>query len=144
MVPVPDKLFVGPDLYWMGVVRNELVFNMVYRHGPENLAYVKRFASPKFILNREYRLFEPDKRSTILLLLLGKDKFRVRVSFAPSARAKYNAMEIEMDDFLIKGVSAKGKRLANRSVRRVTDITGSPKKPAISPPALPGFETPEN
>jgi len=139
VVPVPDKLFVGPELHWLGAVRGEQVFNLIYRHGPENLAYVKRFATPKFILNREYRLFEADKRSTILLLLLGKEGLRVRASLAPSARAKYNAVEIELDDCLIKGASAKGKRIANRPVRRVTDCTGTPKKAAITPPELPGF-----
>ena len=48
-------------------------------HGPENLAYVKRFATPKFILGREYRLFEPDKRSAILLLLLGTQQQQIRL-----------------------------------------------------------------
>ena len=139
VVHVPDKLFVGSDLYWMGAVRGDLVFNLVYRHGPENLAYAKRFATPKFILNREYRLFDEDKRSTILLLLIGKEGFRVRVSLAPSARAKQNAVEIALDDFLIKGASAKGKRISNRTVRRVTDITGTPKKLVVSPLDLPGF-----
>jgi topoisomerase IV subunit A len=138
VINVPDKLFVGPDLYWMGVVRNDLVFNLIYR-GPENLAYVKRFAMPKFILNREYRLFEAGKRAAILLLLLGKEGLRVRAGLAPSSRAKYNALEIELDDYQIKGAGAKGKRIANRSVRRITDITGTPKKPKVSPLGLPGF-----
>jgi len=139
VIHVPDKLFVGPDLYWLGVVKNDLVFNLVYRHGPENLAYVKRFATPKFILGREYRLFEEDKRSAILLLLLGKEGLRVRASLAPSARAKHNAVEIELDEVLIKGVSAKGKRIANRSVRRITDITGAPRKSLPTPLELPGI-----
>lgn len=140
VVPVPDKLFVGPELHWMGVVRNDQVFNLIYRHGPENLAYIKRFATPKFILNREYRLFDEDKRSTILLLLLGKEGIRARASLAPSGRAKYNAVEIEFDDCLIKGVAAKGKRVANRAVRRVSDITGTPKKEPVNPLlGLPGF-----
>ena len=143
VIPVPDKLFVGPDLHWMGVVKNDLVFNLIYRHGPENLAYVKRFATPKFILNREYRLFDADKRSTILLLLLGKEGLRVRASLAPSARAKHNAVEIDLDDFLIKGASAKGKRISNRTVRRITDISGTPKKTVLSPLELPGFESGE-
>ena len=143
VIHVPDKLFVGPDLFWMGVVKSDLVFNLIYRHGPENLGYVKRFATPKFILNREYRLFDADKRSTILLLLIGKEGLRVRASLAPSARAKHNAVEINLDDFLIKGASAKGKRIANRTVRRITDISGTPKKPAVSPLELPGFESGE-
>jgi topoisomerase-4 subunit A len=132
-------LFVGPDLYWLGVVKNDLVFNLVYRHGLENLAYVKRFAMPKFILGRDYRLFEADKRSAILLLLLGKEGLRIRASLAPSARAKHNAVELDLDEVLIKGVSAKGKRVANRTVRRVTDITGAPKKAAPVLQELPGL-----
>jgi topoisomerase-4 subunit A len=138
VINVPDKLFVGPDLHWMGVVKNDLVFNLIYR-GADNLAYVKRFAMPKFILNREYHLFDAGKRAAILLLLLGKEGLRVRASLAPSSRAKYNALEIDLDDYQIKGANAKGKRIANRTVRRITDITGSPKKPKISPLDLPGF-----
>lgn len=139
VINVPDKLFVGPDVFWLGVVKNDLVFNLVYRHGPENLAYVKRFAMPKFILGRDYRLFEEDKRSAILLLLLGKERLRIRASLAPSARAKHNAVELDLDEVLIKGVAAKGRRLSNRTVRRVSDITGQPKKLPLSPPELPGF-----
>ena len=127
--------------YWLGVVENTLVFNLVYRHGPENLAYVKRFAMPKFILNREYRLFEEDKRSAILLLLLGKEGLRIRASLMPSARAKHNAVEIDLDDHLIKGVSARGRRIASRAVRRVTDVTNAPRKPAVTPLELPGMTT---
>lgn len=139
VIPVPDKLFVGSELSWLGVVRNELIFNLVYRHGVENLAYIKRFAMPKFILNREYRLFEADKRSTILLLLVGADAMRIRVSLAPSARAKHNAIELDLQEIMIKGVSSKGKRVANRTVRRVTDITGAPKKALPILRDLPGL-----
>ena len=139
VVPVPDKLFVGPDIYWLGLVQNDLVFNLVYRHGPENLAYVKRFAMPKFILNRDYHLFEEDKRSSILLLLVGREGLRIRASLMPSPRAKYNAVEIDLDDHLIKGTSARGRRISSRAVRRVTDITNQPRKPAVTPLDLPGM-----
>ena len=38
------------------------------------------------------------------------------------------------------GVSAKGKRVANRAVRRVSDITGTPRKEPVNPLlGLPGF-----
>jgi topoisomerase-4 subunit A len=57
----------------------------------------------------------------------------------PSARAKHNAVEIDLDDHLIKGTSARGRRIANRAVRRVTDITNVPRKPAVTPLDLPGM-----
>jgi topoisomerase-4 subunit A len=141
VVNVADKFFVGEKLLWMGVVKRDLVFNVIYRSGPENLTYAKRFKMPKFILGREYRLFPEHKRSVIQLLVVGEKDVRARVSLVPSSRARYNSLEIDMDDFLIKGASAKGKRISNRVVRRVSDITGKPRKEKPGMPKLPGLET---
>ncbi|MCI5189084.1 MAG: DNA topoisomerase IV subunit A, partial [Candidatus Electrothrix sp. AS4_5] len=140
VINVPDKLFVGSDVIWTGVVDNGLVFNLIYRAGAVNLSYVKRFKMPKFILNREYRLFEEHKRSTIQFLRTGEKDIRARISLVPSSRARYNSLEIEMDDYLIKGVAAKGKRVSSRVVRRVTDLTGKPKKNEPVLATLPGVE----
>ncbi|MDO5673793.1 MAG: DNA topoisomerase IV subunit A [bacterium] len=142
VVPMVDKFFVGPDLYWMGVVEEKLVFNLLYRNGPDNLVYIKRFLAPKFILNREYRLFEPDKRSTVLFLQTGKEGVRVRAGLMPAARAKYNSLEVDFDEVLIKGAGAKGKRLSTRRVRRITDISGkkAPQDVEGAPLPLPGLD----
>ncbi len=141
VISVQDKIFVGDDLLYMDVVRRDTVFNMIYRAGAENLSYGKRFKMPKFILNREYRLFPEHKRSLIQLLVIGESGVRVRVSLVPSSRAKYNSLEIDMDDFLIKGAAAKGKRISNRVVRRVTDITGRPPRKRPVPAVLPGLKS---
>ncbi|RUM36769.1 MAG: DNA topoisomerase IV subunit A, partial [Desulfobulbus sp.] len=139
VISVCDKVFVGDNLLYMGVVKRDLVFNVIYRAGGENLTYGKRFKMPKFILNREYRLFKEHKRSVIQMLAVGEKDVRARVSLVPSSRARYNSLEIEMDDFLIKSASAKGKRLSNRVVRRVTNITGKPRKQKPVPATLPGI-----
>ncbi|XCN72670.1 MAG: DNA topoisomerase IV subunit A [Candidatus Electrothrix aestuarii] len=139
VINVPDKLFIGSNVAWVGVVDESLVFNLIYRVGAENLSYAKRFKTPKFILNREYRLFEEHKRSTIHLLRTGEKEIRARISLVPSSRARYNSLEIEMDDYLIKGVAAKGKRISSRVVRRVTDVTGKPKKTGPVVASLPGM-----
>jgi len=134
-----DKLFVGNDLAWMGVVESKLVFNLIYRNGQENRSYVKRFRTPKFILNREYRLFPEHKRSIIQFLELGEKGIRAKVSLVPSSRARYNSLELEMDDCLIKSPGSKGKRVCNRVVRRVSSLTGKPPTQIAPPPVLPGF-----
>ncbi len=136
-----DKFFVGSDLLWFGVVDKDLVFNVIYRNGLENRSYVKRFRMPKFIINREYRLFPEHRRSIIQLLAVGEKGVRARISFVPSARARYNSVEIELDDYLIKGVAARGKSLGSRVVRRVTDVTGRPPRRQVTPVPLPGFGT---
>lgn len=123
VIPVTDKLFVGHDLQWFGIVKRDTVFNIIYRDGIGNVAYVKRFNSPKFILEKEYRLFPEHKRSKILLMSFGEEKF-ARVNLMPSSRARTNILDIVFDEYLIKGVSARGKRVSNRVVRRVVSATG--------------------
>ncbi len=138
IISVSDKLFVGHDLYWLGTVEKNMCFNMIYRDGYENMAYVKRFITPKYILDKEYSLFKEHKRSKILLLLIGKEKF-ARVSLMPSARAKSNIVEIVFEENLIKGALAKGKRVSNRVVRRVVEASGIEKKKPSSNLTLPGI-----
>jgi len=123
VIPAVDKLFVGHDLAWLGVVEDGLIFNILYRDGQENLIYAKRFTTPKFILEKEYRLFPEDKRSKIMLLLMGEGA-SAHVSLAPSARAKSNTMEVYFDEYLLKNPNAKGKRIASRVVRKIVDSTG--------------------
>ena len=75
ITPVTEKLYVGDDLEWFGVMKKDMVFNVIYRDGAENYAYAKRFKSPSFILDKEYWLFAEHKRSKILLLDFGEEKF---------------------------------------------------------------------
>ncbi|MBL4902669.1 MAG: DNA topoisomerase IV subunit A [Desulfocapsa sp.] len=140
VIQVTDKLFVGHDVRWVGKIKKGLVFNMVYREGRENLCYVKRFTTPKFILDKEYKLFDHHKRSKILFLSFGEEK-SARASLMPSPRAKANIVEIFFDEYLVKGPTAKGKRVSTRIVRRVVDATGKkPKERKINLP-LPGMGT---
>ncbi|SHH59584.1 DNA topoisomerase IV subunit A [Desulfofustis glycolicus] len=122
VIPVPDKLFIGEDLEYAAVLEGETIFNVIYREGSESQAYVKRFTTPKFILDKEYRLFPEHPRSRILLLTKGEGQ-HARVSFVPSRRAKSNVAEISFDDFLIKNPTAIGKRVSPRVVRRVVEST---------------------
>ena len=123
VIPVTEKLYVGQDLEWFGIVEKNTIFNMIYRDGAENFAYVKRFETPSFILEKEYRLFPEHKRSRILLLTFGENNF-AKINLMPSSRARINSLEIAFDDYLIKNASAKGKRVSNRVVRRVSRSTG--------------------
>ena len=120
VINVADKLFVGHDIMWAGRVEDNITFNILYRDGKENLCYIKRFNTPKFILEKEYRLFSEHKRSQILFLKIGEN-IRVRVHFRPSKRAKHNYGDYSFDDFLIKGAGAIGKRVSTRTVRRIVE-----------------------
>lgn len=121
VINVADKVFVGSDLCWVGIVDEKLVFNVIYRDGGENMSYVKRFKSPKFILEKEYHLFPPHKKSLIQYISTGNEG-RVRIHFRPSKRAKKNYGDYDFREFLIKGAVAKGKRVSTRFVRRINEL----------------------
>ncbi|MBU1567246.1 MAG: DNA topoisomerase IV subunit A [Proteobacteria bacterium] len=139
IIPVVEKLYVGQELAWFGIVEKDIIFNVIYRDGAQNLAYVKRFTTPSFILEKEYRLFPEHKRSKILHLDFGENKF-VKIYLTPSARAKTNSLEIALSGFLIKNAAAKGKRLSSRTVRKIVPSTGSGIEPAKHNLPLPGLE----
>jgi hypothetical protein len=84
---------------------------------------VKRFYTPKFIIAKEYRLFPEHKNSFIQFLNTGEE-VRVRVTFAPLKRAKSNSQRLYMDQVLIKGATALGKRVSTRVVRQVSELVG--------------------
>ncbi len=144
VIPVSEKSYVGSDLLWLGIVEKEQLFNVVYRDGAENYTYVKRFTTPGFILEKDYQLFAPHKRSRILYMSVGAGQF-ARASLAPSSRAKTNAVDIIFDDFLLKNAGAKGKRLSTRAVRRVFASNGPRESQERQNLVLPGVgNTPDS
>ena len=121
-IKVPDKIFVDHDIYWAGIIQGETIFNVLYREGSRSQTYIKRFMTPKFILDKDYRLFPAHKKSWIQFLQTGEG-VRVRIDFIPTKRSKINSERLEFDEYLIKGAGAIGKRLSPRTVRRISELT---------------------
>ncbi len=130
-IKVPDKVFVDHDLFWVGKISGKTIFNLIYRDGAQNVSYVKRFGTPKFIMDKEYRLFKAHKKSWIQLLQTGEG-VRARIDFVPVARAKSNSLRLHLDEYLIKGAGAKGKRLSTRNVRRISELSSKVSEPETS------------
>lgn len=119
IIPVVDKLFLDAELIWMGKVAKDLLFNVIYKNGSQNLSYIKRFTMPKFIMDKEYQLFSPHQRSVIQHLSLNPQE-HIRVYYRPNKRAKTNYEDIIFSDFLVKAAGAKGKRVSGtRPVTRI-------------------------
>ncbi|MFP3983074.1 MAG: DNA topoisomerase IV subunit A [Desulfurivibrionaceae bacterium] len=132
------KVFLGHDLLWAGVYKEDLLFNVIYRDGEESCSYLKRFKAPRFILDREYRLFPEHRDSFIQHLSLGEEG-RLRIYFRPSKRARSNYQDVEFSDFLVKGTGARGKRLSTRIVQRVRELKAKDEeKSPRTPPLFPG------
>jgi topoisomerase-4 subunit A len=140
IIAVTEKFYVGHDLQWFGVVEKEMIFNIVYRDGKENVGYVKRFKTPSFILDKEYRLFPEHKRSKVLYMTFGEEKY-AKINLMPSSRARTNSLEVVFDEYLIKNAAAKGKRVSNRVIRRVSQSAGTGLGPVKQNLPLPGLES---
>jgi hypothetical protein len=121
-IKIPEKIFVDHNIYWVGKVAGKTIFNLLYREGSKNLTYIKRFKTPKFILDKEYRLFPAHKKSWIQFLQTGEG-VRARIDFVPTKRSKINSQRLEFDEHLIKGGAAIGKRLSTRTVKRISELT---------------------
>jgi topoisomerase-4 subunit A len=130
-IKVPDKIFVDHNLLWAGKVSGKTIFNLIYRDGAQKVSYVKRFHTPKFILDKEYRLFKYHKKSWIQFLQTGEG-VRARVDFVPLTRAKSNSQRLHLDEYLIKGAGAKGKRLSTRNVRRISELSSKVVDPGVA------------
>ncbi len=148
-IKVPEKIFVDHDIYWAGKVEGKMIFNLLYREGNTGLTYVKRFTTPKFIMDKDYRLFKAHKKSWIQFLQTGQGA-RVRIDFIPTKRSKVNSERLEFDEYLIKGAGAIGKRLSTRTIRRISELTVKPSEPQEDTAATaavekktPSKETPE-
>ncbi|MBI5558847.1 MAG: DNA topoisomerase IV subunit A [Deltaproteobacteria bacterium] len=139
VIHVADKVFVGPDLYWVGRVDEKQVFNAIYLDGEEDLCYIKRFHCPKFILEKEYHLFPTHARSRIMFLSLGEGS-KVRIHLRPSKRAKKNYEDFCFDEFLIKGSVARGKRVSSRVVRRIDEMKEKKEEEGQDPKILSLFD----
>ncbi|BHH83111.1 DNA topoisomerase IV subunit A [Desulforhopalus sp. 52FAK] len=138
-IPVSEKFYAGDELEWVGIVQKKCIFNILYRDGAENFTYAKRFKTPSFILEKEYRLFAQHKRSKITYMSFGEGQY-ARVNLMPSSRARTNNLDISFDDFLIKNAAAKGKRISTRVVRRVSPATGPQESPVKRNLPLPGLD----
>ncbi len=122
IVNVPEKQYVNkPEnkAIYVGVADKTTVMNVVYRDPKTNLCFAKRFIISKFIIDKMYRFFEEGMQ---LELFSVEPRLSLMLHFVPKVKQKLKKIEFHMDDVLVKGVSAKGVRMSNRQVKKVTSI----------------------
>jgi len=109
---VPDRLFVGRGLLYVGPVDSETcestVFTLVYRK--DDYPYIKRCRISSFILNRSYSLVPEDG---VIVRLTTREDAVVLIDFVQkSSVGSVNCFPIR--NYLIKGIKARGVRIRAR------------------------------
>lgn len=119
---LPEKEYVDQGknkVVYAGVADKQTVMNVVYKDPETHYAFAKRFVVTQFILEKLYRFFEEGME---LLYLSTENNPKVCVHFVPKVKQKVKKVDFAMKDVLVKGLTAKGVRIASRAVKKVTQI----------------------
>ncbi len=119
VIAPPEKEYVlrGNKLIYSQMVSQDKVMSCIYRDPKTKIALAKRFKVSKFILGKVYHYAE---EGSIIDLLTDHENPIVNIYFAAKPKLKQKQMEFSFEDVLVKGVAAKGKRIANKEVRKVS------------------------
>lgn len=118
VVDLPEKLFVGPDLFYCGLPERERIFTCAYTD--REASYLKRFTFGGSILNKEYfcipeksriLFFEPDTPSELF------------IRYKPAPHQKISQQTCNPAEVDVKGPKTRGRQI---SIKDVGSITSKP------------------
>ncbi len=112
---LPEKLFVGPELFYCGLPERERVFTCCYTN--REASYLKRFAFGGTILDKAY-LCIPDK-SRILFFAPDTPKL-LYVRYKPAPHQKVNQQTCEPKDVEVKSPKTRGRQISFKDISSVT------------------------
>ncbi len=115
---LPEKLFVGPELFYCGLPDREKVFTCAYTD--RKASYLKRFKFGGTIMNKAY-LCIPDK-SRILFFTMDTPKV-LYVRYKPAPHQKINQQTCDPSKIEIKSPKTRGRQI---SIKDISSVTAEP------------------
>ncbi len=115
---LPEKLFVGPQLFYCGLPERDRVFTLAYTN--RQASYLKRFTFGGSILNKLYNLTPPKSR---ILFFEPDTPEMLYIRYKPAAYQKINQQTCKPSEIEVKGAKTRGRQI---SVKDVSSITAQP------------------
>jgi len=115
---LPEKLFVGQELFYCGLPDREKVFTCAYTD--RNASYLKRFTFGGTIMNKAY-LCIPEK-SRILYFAPDTPKL-LYVRYKPAPHQKISQQTCEPEQVEVKSPKTRGRQL---SIKDISSVTAEP------------------
>jgi len=115
---LPEKLFVGPELFYCGLPDREKVFTCAYTD--RNASYLKRFKFGGTILNKAY-LCIPEK-SRILFFAPETPKV-LYVRYKPALHQKISQQTCDPKQIEVKSAKTRGRQI---SIKDISSVTAEP------------------
>jgi topoisomerase-4 subunit A len=115
---LPEKLFVGPELFYAGLPERERVFTCAYTD--RNASYLKRFTFGGTIMNKVY--FCIPEKSRILYFAPDTPKI-LYIRYKPAPHQKINQQTCSPGEIEIKGPKTRGRQI---SIKDISSVTAEP------------------
>lgn len=129
VINIPEKQYVhreGNKAVYVGVADKTTVLSVVYKDPKRHFCFAKRFVVSKYILDKTYRYIDEGME---LLFLTSQPNVVVEMQFIPKVKQKVTKATFEVDNVLVKGVTAKGVRMSNKEVKKVVPLKRNAGKP---------------
>jgi topoisomerase-4 subunit A len=117
---LPEKLFVGPDLFYCGLPERDRVFTLAYTN--REATYLKRFTFGGTILDKEYFCIPEKSR---ILFFEPDTPAELYIRYKPAPYQKINQQTCKPEEVLVKGVKSRGIQI---SIKEVSSINSKPSR----------------
>lgn len=115
---LPEKLFVGPSLFYCGLPERKRVFTMAYTN--RQASFLKRFTFGGTIQNKLYNATPPKSR---VLFFEANTPEILYIRYKPAPYQKINQQTCKPSEIEVKGAKTRGRQI---SVKDVSSITVKP------------------
>ncbi len=122
VINIPEKQYVyneGKKVVYAGVADKKSVISLAYKDPKTNLCYGKRFIISKFMVDKIYQYMDNGMNLEFFSM---KPNALLELQFIPKVHQKIAKVQVNLDQILVKGVSAKGNRLSNRPVKKLIAV----------------------
>ncbi len=123
VISIPEKHYLHTreaKVIWIGRADKSTPITVIYTDSKQ-FPHAKRFIIKQFILDKEYLFLDPDHKLEYLSSDVG---IVLELQFVPKARQKISYLQYALDSTPIKGVAAKGIRIANKVLKKVKLVKG--------------------
>ena len=111
---VSDRLFVDKNMRFCGFVDPDRIYTVIYRENKTGYPCIKRCNLDQFILNKSYELVPEGCK---ILKLTTDPSARITLSYKPKPRLRILEEAFDIENYPVRGKSAKGIRLSAREVK---------------------------
>jgi topoisomerase IV subunit A len=120
VVELPEKLFVGPDLFYCGLPERDRVFTCAYTN--RDATYLKRFTFGGTILNKIYHCIPPKSK---VLFFEPETPAELFIKYKPAPYQKINQQTCNPAEVEVKGPKTRGRQI---SIKDVSSINSKPSR----------------